>query len=575
MAPRNEHTRLYAGLLVITGVSGLVTNLFVYGPTSPEGVATGTVIYGLVLVAAVVVVASRTAREHARSVLIATALLIAGTSALKLMGWRPDAYAVWLLFVGMASALTVGSLARRWTLVVGHGLYFQALLALGALVTSADPVLLAALSGAMAVTTAGVTFLTVLRHRTEAALQAARDEAERQQSLAERASLIKGEFLASMSHEIRTPMNGVVGMADLLSFTALDPEQEEYVETIRGCADALLTLLNDILDLSKIQAEGVTLESVAYAPAEVARQAVAVLRPGAEAKGLALAVDLDPSLPAAVLGDPTRVGQVLLNLVSNAIKFTSEGRVTVTMAAPAPGRLRVQVQDTGIGIPSDRLEAIFGAFTQADASTTREYGGTGLGLAISVRLAERMGGGLSVESQVGRGSTFTLDVDAPPTVDERPFPAPRAVRVAAEPIRVLVAEDDAVNRRVVTKLLDKLGYGDVEVVQDGAAAVEALHRAAGTARPVDVVLMDVQMPHLDGLQATRRLRRDLAPEHQPAVWVLTANAMSEDREAAHAAGADGFLTKPIDRGALADALASCRPLAGAPPLAAALPTAAA
>jgi signal transduction histidine kinase/CheY-like chemotaxis protein/ligand-binding sensor domain-containing protein len=367
--------------------------------------------------------------------------------------------------------------------------------------------------------------------------------AERTQQLeaaklaAEAGGRAKAEFLATMSHELRTPMNGVLGLAQLLEQTPLDAPQLQLLGTLRSSAEALLTIVNDILDLSKIEAGKLEVERIPVQVTRVVRDVVDLVGPLAQAKGLSLQLTSEgPSLPW-IEGDPARLRQVLLNLLGNAIKFTAQGGVEVKLQWQ-PGQLQVAVIDTGIGIPAEKLPLLFQQFVQLDSSTTRLHGGTGLGLAIASRLAEAMGGSISCLSTPGEGSQFILTLPAvaaaaPPVEADRRTGSTQLLN-----LRVLVAEDNAVNQMVIQGMLKRFGI-DAVLAVNGA---EALARAQQEA--FDLVLMDCQMPVMDGYEATRQMRA-LMGAAAPAVVALTAHSLDTDREACLAAGMTGYLSKPL------------------------------
>jgi signal transduction histidine kinase/ActR/RegA family two-component response regulator len=360
---------------------------------------------------------------------------------------------------------------------------------------------------------------------------------------AEASSRAKSDFLATMSHEIRTPMNGIMGMLQVLQHSALNEEQRGQVEIAVGSADTLMRLLNDILDLSKIESGKLDFEAVPFALAPTIAEVVALLRGRALEKRLKLTLKLAPELPSHVVGDATRLKQVLLNLSGNAIKFTERGEVEIAASIVRRGgevaTIRFAVHDTGIGIDRATQARLFQVFSQGDTSMTRRFGGTGLGLAISQRLINRMGGHISVESAPGAGSEFsfelTLPLSAPPVRASR-SPFMRQDRPLAG--RILVVEDDRVNQRVIELLLKKIGLKCV-IVSDGESAVEI-----ADIERWDCILMDCQMPGMDGLEATRQIRARLRGRPLPIV-ALTANAMLGDRDACVAAGMDDFIAKPV------------------------------
>jgi len=362
------------------------------------------------------------------------------------------------------------------------------------------------------------------------------------------ASKSKSDFLATISHEIRTPLNAVTSAAHLLKTTKLSEDQADYVSILLGGSDVLLGLINDVLDMSKIEAGKMQLEVGDVDLRDHCTKLIKIWGPRAAERGLSLTLEVDPDLPAVIQTDGLRLTQILFNLVSNAVKFTAEGGVDIRVAAvvgsdPDEPRLSFAVRDTGPGMAPEVMQRLFRSFEQADASAARKFGGTGLGLAISRRLAELMGGVLTVESVLGHGSTFRLELPLAPGASQGAGDALPAEDAAAPPPgarSILIAEDHPVNRRLISLILEPMGWA-LTLAENGAEAVSA----AGVTT-FDVIIMDMQMPVMCGLEATQTIRNSGGPNAKTPIIALTANAFDDDRTAWMNAGAAAFLTKPID-----------------------------
>ena len=390
-----------------------------------------------------------------------------------------------------------------------------------------------------------------IREQQELLEQRIRERTEKLEEathVAEAASDAKSEFLANISHELRTPMNGIIGMIDVTLDTPLTTEQAENLRTAQRCAYSLLSLLNEVLDLSKIEAGKMQLEQIPFELRTLLQDCLKSYEPAAIRKGVALVAAISPSVPEHAIGDPLRIRQITGNLLSNAVKFTERGSVELhaDAAESESGDLVLQlvVRDTGVGIPGDKLAHIFEKFTQADGSVSRKYGGTGLGLAITRKLVELHAGEIRVESEVGVGASFYVTLPSGVSINPARREHSEALQASAldrpldDGVRILLVEDNQVNQKVVCAILSKRGF-EIAIASDGREALSKLE-AGG----FDLILMDVQMPVLDGLEATRLIRQDARWSGLPII-AMTAHAMNGDRERCLTAGMDGYIAKPV------------------------------
>ncbi len=471
--------------------------------------------------------------------------------ALTVGGGMGSVYTVWLpLYPAVALAVTgpSGALGSLIALIALIGVQLWAG-ARGLLPATHTPMYEVPLDVSVIVVLSALVHLMTAYTRERAMLDIHAQHAGDEKALAraEAAGRAKSSILASVSQELRTPMTGILGLADAIADTKLDPKQTEWIRTIRTTGGALLALLDDLLDSARLDAGTIELRNRAFRPHVLARQVVALFEPEARGKGLELVVDVSTDVPARLRGDPARIRQVLINLVANAVKFTESGTVSLSVRARGD-TLVLWVSDTGVGIARERLDAIFSPFVDPEEPPVDR--GMGLGLSISRLLVQAMGGTLEVESRVGAGSTFWVRLPlVNATVEDDPTESTSNKGPSIAALRVLVAEDDEVNQLVIRSMLEGLGHA-VELIGDGETIVEA----ARVFHP-DVVLVDVRMRRVGGIEATRRLRNDMQFVDLPII-AMTANAFDDDRHACEDAGVTGFLEKPVVRDALHKALRS-------------------